>query len=472
MEKDLTEASFRADLIGEGKKYIIITFGCQANEFDTEVLAGMLESMGYCTASALEDADLILINTCAVRRKPEEKVAGMLGRLRKLKEKNDGLVIAVGGCMSQQPAVAADLARRFPFVNLIFGTHALPRFPQILAQARGAGRPLIDVAENGGSREGLPVRRSSSFHAWLPVIYGCNNYCSYCIVPHVRGRERSRPFKNIIAEARSLAAAGYKEITLLGQNVNSYGNDRKEGYDFADLLVELDRIEGLWRIRFLTSHPKDLSPRLIEVMSRGKKICEHLHLPAQAGSNRILKMMNRRYTREKYLELIGALREAVPRIALTTDLMVAFPGESEADFGETMDLLDEARFDQAYTFIYSPRPGTAAARIDDPLSAADKRERLQRLVRRQNQISLEINRTLVGQTVELMVEGRSKSDPAMQSGRTRTNKLVHFAAPVDLGGKLVEVEITRAFTWYLAGKRIEPLPGSGPDRKGRSGRDG
>ena len=238
MEKDLTEASFRADLIGEGKKYIIITFGCQANEFDTEVLAGKLESMGYCTASALEDADLILINTCAVRRKPEEKVAGMLGRLRKLKEKNDGLVIAVGGCMSQQPAVAADLARRFPFVNLIFGTHALPRFPQILAQARGAGRPLIDVAENGGSREGLPVRRSSGFHAWLPVIYGCNNYCSYCIVPHVRGRERSRPFKNIVAEARSLAAAGYKEITLLGQNVNSYGNDRKEGYDFADLLAD------------------------------------------------------------------------------------------------------------------------------------------------------------------------------------------------------------------------------------------
>lgn len=463
MEKDQVGLSFRTEPAGEDKKYITVTFGCQANEFDTEVLAGMLESLGYRAAAVPGDADLIVINTCAVRRKPEEKVAGMLGRLKKLKDKKEGLIIAVGGCMSQQPAVAADLARRFPFVDLIFGTHALPRFPQMLQQAREAGGPLIDVAEKSSIREGLPLRRSSSFRAWLPVIYGCNNYCSYCIVPHVRGRERSRPFENVIDEARSLAAAGYKEITLLGQNVNSYGHDRAEGYDFADLLAELDRIEGLRRIRFLTSHPKDLSSRLIEVMGRGKNICEHLHLPAQAGSNRILKMMNRRYTRERYLALVSALKEELPRIALTTDLMVAFPGESEADFQETMKLLDEARFDQAYTFIYSPRPGTAAAKMENTLSAEGKRERLQRLVRRQNEISLQINRALVGETVELLVEGRSKRDPAMQSGRTRTNKLVHFASPVDLGGELVEVEITEAYTWYHTGKRVESLPGAEKD---------
>lgn len=454
MKRDLVEIAPRTKLIGEGKKYLTITFGCQANEFDTEVLAGMLESIGYRAAAGRDEADLIVINTCAVRRKPEEKVAGLLGRMKALKEKKEELVIAVGGCMAQQPAVAADLARRFSFVNLIFGTLALPRFPQLLEQAQGSRRPLIDIADNGDSREGLPVRRSSRFHAWLPVIHGCNNFCSYCIVPHVRGRERSRPFEEIICEARSLAAAGYLEITLLGQNVNSYGHDLAEGYDFADLLAELDRIEGPARIRFLTSHPKDLSPRLIEVMRSGKKICEHLHLPAQAGSNRILKLMNRRYTRERYLELVSALKKAIPGIAVTTDLMVGFPGETEKDFQLTLDLVSEARFDQAFTFIYSPRPGTRAAEMKEKLPAAEKRERLQRLARRQNEISLEINRALVGKTVDLLVEGRSKNNPGMQSGRTRTNKLVHFAAEEELTGKLVEAEITGAYTWYLIGERV------------------
>jgi len=454
VKRKISETAPRTELAGQGKRYLTITFGCQANEFDTEVLAGMLESAGYRAATGPDEADLIVINTCAVRRKPEEKVAGLLGRLKVLKEKKEDLLIAVGGCMAQQPAVAEDLARRFRFVNLIFGTHALPRFPQLLEQAQHSRRPLIDIAENGGSREGLPVRRSGRFHAWLPVIYGCNNFCSYCIVPHVRGRERSRSFDEIIREARSLAADGYLEITLLGQNVNSYGHDLGEGRDFADLLAELDRIEGLARIRFLTSHPKDLSQRLIEAMRKGKKICEHLHLPAQAGSNRILELMNRRYTRERYLELVFTLKEAIPGIAVTTDLMVGFPGETEEDFKQTLDLVNEARFDQAFTFIYSPRPGTRAAEIKEELSPGAKRERLERLAGRQNGISLEINRTLVGKTVELLVEGRSKNDPAMQSGRTRTNKLVHFAAAEDLTGKLVEAEITEAYTWYLSGKRI------------------
>ncbi|NMD42986.1 MAG: tRNA (N6-isopentenyl adenosine(37)-C2)-methylthiotransferase MiaB [Firmicutes bacterium] len=443
-------------MLGEGKRYLIITFGCQANECDSEVLAGMLESAGYRPAAGPEEADLIVINTCSVRRKPEEKVAGLLGRLRKLKENNRALLIAVGGCMAQRPEAAADLARRFPFLDLIFGTHALPRFPQLLEQAGQSRRPLIDIAEATAGRKGLPVRRSSSFKAWLPVIYGCNNFCSYCIVPHVRGRECSRSFAEIIAEARSLEEAGYLEITLLGQNVNSYGNDLAAGAggDFAALLAELDRSAGPARIRFLTSHPKDLSPRLIEVIARGKKICEHLHLPAQAGSNRILERMNRRYTRERYLELVAALKKEVPGIALTTDLMVGFPGETEADFRETLALLDEAEFDQAYTFIYSPRPGTRAAAMKEQLDAAEKNERLQRLTRRQNEISLRLNRAQLGRTVELLVEGRSKNNPEMLSGRTRTNKLVHFAAAEDLSGRLVTVEITGAYTWYLTGELV------------------
>lgn len=456
MEQAVVEFPFRADLLGEGKRYLTITFGCQANECDSEVLAGMLESAGYRPAAGPEEADLIVINTCSVRRKPEEKVAGLLGRLRKLKENNRNLLIAVGGCMAQRPAAAADLARRFPFLDLIFGTHALPRFPQLLEQAGQSRRPLIDIAGATAGREGLPVRRSSSFKAWLPVIYGCNNFCSYCIVPHVRGRERSRSFAEIIAEARSLEEAGYLEITLLGQNVNSYGNDLAAGAggDFAALLAELDRSAGPARIRFLTSHPKDLSPRLIEVIARGEKICEHLHLPAQAGSNRILERMNRRYTRECYLELVGALKKEVPGIALTTDLMVGFPGETEADFRETLALLDEAEFDQAYTFVYSPRPGTRAAAMEEQLDAAEKNERLQRLTRRQNEISLRLNRAQLGRTVELLVEGRSKNNPEMLSGRTRTNKLVHFAAAEDLGGQLVTVEITGAYTWYLTGEMV------------------
>lgn len=456
MEQTFAELPFRADLIGEGKSYLTITFGCQANEFDTEVLGGMLESAGYRPASGTGDADLILINTCSVRQKPEDKVAGLLGRLRKLKEQKKELIIAVAGCMAQRPSAAADLARRFPFLDLIFGTHALPRFPQLLEQAGRSSRPLIDVAEENEGREGLPVRRSSSFKAWLPVIHGCNNFCSYCIVPHVRGRERSRPFAEIVREARALEEAGYLEITLLGQNVNSYGRDLGVGErpDFAALLEALDRLGGKTRIRFLTSHPKDLSPRLIEVLGRGQKICEQLHLPAQAGSNRVLERMNRGYTRERYLALVGALKKEVPGIALTTDLMVGFPGETEDDFQETLTLLDEAEFDQAYTFIYSPRPGTRAAEMAEQLSFAQKNERLQRLTSRQNEISLRLNRALLGRTVELLVEGCSKNNPAMQSGRTRTNKLVHFAAEEDLSGELVAVEITGAYTWYLTGERV------------------
>lgn len=449
---EFEEQPKQVGLIGQEKTYITITFGCQMNEHDTEVMAGLLESIGYSSAESTAAADLIVINTCAVRRKPEEKVGALLGKLKALKEKKKGLTLAVGGCMAQQPEAAAYLKKRFPFVDLIFGTHALPRLPLLLEQASRRRTTLVDIEEHDGSRTGLPVRRARRFQAWLPVIYGCNNYCSYCIVPYVRGRERSRPMEEILTEARTLAEQGCLELTLLGQNVNSYGLDRPEKYDFADLLAALDRVDGLARIRFMTSHPKDLSPRLIEVLRTGRKICEHFHLPAQSGSNRILELMNRRYTREHYLELLETIREAVPGAAITTDLIVGFPGETKEDFTATAELVEKARFDNAFIFAYSPRRGTKAAELEDKLTRAEKNERLQVLSRLQQRISREINEKLVGHTVEVLGEGRSKSNAAMQTGRTRTNKLVHFPCGTDLSGKLVTVRVSEARTWNLTGK--------------------
>jgi tRNA-2-methylthio-N6-dimethylallyladenosine synthase len=424
------------------------------NEHDSEVLAGILESIGYSTALSPEEADLIVINTCAVRQKPEEKVAGLLGKLKTLKEQKKDLLIAVGGCMTQQAEAAAYVKKRFRHVDLVFGTHSLPRFPELLKQAGRKRGTIVDIEEYPDSREGLPARRAGRFHAWLPVIYGCDNFCSYCVVPYVRGRERSRSMEEVLGEARSLAEQGYLELTLLGQNVNSYGLDRANSYDFADLLTRLDRVKGLARIRFMTSHPKDLSARLIKAVSRGEKICEHFHLPVQSGSNFILENMNRQYTRERYLELLRAIREAVPGVAVTTDLIVGFPGETDRDFALTLELVEQARFDNAFIFIYSPRKGTRAAEMEDTLPRSVKEERLQQLAKVQSRISLEINQALEGSTVELLGEGASKSNPAMQTGRTRSNKLVHFPAAEELTGKLFTVEITEARTWNLFGKKV------------------
>ena len=445
----------RVSSIGEGKKYHTVTFGCQMNEHDSEVLAGILEGVGYSAAESPADADLIVINTCAVRKKPEEKVAALLGKLKPLKEEKKDLIIAVGGCMTQQEEAAAYIRKRFHHVNLVFGTHSLPRLPRLLEQASRRRGMIVDIEEHADSREGLPIRRTGRFQAWLPVIYGCDNYCSYCVVPYVRGRERSRPLEEILAEARSLANQGYLELTLLGQNVNSYGRDRPEKYAFADLLAELDLVDGLARIRFMTSHPKDLSNRLIEAVGKGEKICEHFHLPVQSGSNRILELMNRRYTRERYLELINAIRRSVPGAAITTDLIVGFPGEEEEDFALTLELVERLRFDNAFTFLYSPRKGTRAAQLEERLTRAEKEKRLQRLSAIQHRISLEINESLAGAVVEVLVEGRSKGNPDMQTGRTRTNKLVHFPSRENLAGRLVGVKITGGRTWNLVGERVQ-----------------
>lgn len=439
-------------LAGEGKYYHLVTLGCQMNEHDSEVICSILESLGFAATLQAEEADLIIINTCAVRQKPEDKVASLLGKYQLLKEEKRDLVIGIGGCMTQQAEAAQYIKTRFHHVNFIFGTHALPRLPLLVEKAFAGEGTMVDIDEDYSGREQLKARPASSYKAWVPVIYGCNNFCTYCVVPMVRGRERSRYNEDILAEASALAASGHLEITLLGQNVNSYGHDLDEDLDFADLLTSLDQIKGLERIRFMTSHPKDLSPRLIDAVAGGKNICEHFHLPVQSGSDRILDLMNRRYNREHYLKLLRSIRSAIPGVSITSDIIVGFPGESEDDFAQTLQLLEEARFDNAFSFLYSPRNNTAASKMNDQLSHKEKEERLQSLNALQHRISKEENLKLEGQICEVLVEGPSKNNPDMQTGRTRTNKLVHFPGQDILTGQLVQVEILEAKTWNLAGK--------------------
>jgi len=449
LQSQTREISEQITCFGEGKRYMITTLGCQMNEHDSEVMSAMLENLGYCPTDLPEEADLIIINTCAVRKKPEDKVASMLGKYHSLKDQKKELILAVGGCMTQQEEVALYIKNRFKQVDLVFGTHALPRLPYLIDQARKNNETIIDITEDYSGREELPSKPFSSFHAWVPIIYGCNNFCAYCVVPYVRGRERSRRPEDIISEVRSLAGRNYREITLLGQNVNSYGQDLEADLTFAKLLGEIGRVEGLTRIRFMTSHPKDLSPELIEAVRQEEKVCEHFHLPVQAGSNRILEKMNRRYTREQYLELVKEIKSAIPGVSITSDIIVGFPGETGEDFADTLDLIRNVRFDSAFAFIYSPRKGTRACRMEDNISYNEKEKRLQQLNQVQQRISKEENERLVGKIMEVMVEGPSKSDPGMQTGRLRTNKLVHFKGPSELTGKLALVEITEARTWNL-----------------------
>jgi tRNA-2-methylthio-N6-dimethylallyladenosine synthase len=443
------------NVVGTGKKAAILTFGCQMNEHDSEVIAALLESMNYCRTSSPEEADLIVINTCAVRQKPEDKVSSLLGKFQDLKKEKPDLIIAVTGCMTQQEDLAAYIRDRFHHVDLILGTHALPRLPSLVAMVTEHHGRIVDIEEDYPDREGLPIIHSSPFKAWLPVIYGCNNYCSYCVVPYVRGRERSRSLKDILAEATDLAGRGFVEVTLLGQNVNSYGQDLAEKIDFPDLLLALNDISGLKRIRFMTSHPKDLSDRLISAVKSGENVCEHFHLPVQSGSNRILDRMNRSYTREHYLELLKKIRAAIPGVAITSDLIVGFPGEEESDFRDTLELIEAARFDNAFSFLYSPRKNTAASTLPDQLSAEVKDERLKRLNEIQHRISKEVNNKMLNQVTEVLVDGPGKGDATTQTGRTRTNKLVHFNADQDLTGKIVTVKITEAKTWNLIGEMTE-----------------
>lgn len=437
-------------------KYKIITYGCQANERDSETHAGMLDKMGYQPAANLEEADVILFNTCCVREKAEHKVFSKIGELKELKSRNPQLIIAVGGCMVQQEGMPQLIRRRAPYVDLIIGTHNIHELPQMIENIHLLNSPQVHVLEDRKDViEGLPAQRTHDFKALVNITYGCNNFCTYCIVPYVRGREKSREVKHILAEIKELAQDGVIEVMLLGQNVNSYGKDLDPVLTFAQLLKEISRVEGIRRIRYMTSHPKDLSAELIKTIAETEKVCQHFHLPVQAGSTKVLQRMNRGYTREDYLALIKKIRSTFPNAAITTDIIVGFPGETEEDFAQTLDLVAECRFDSAYTFLYSPRSGTPASKMEDQVPTAVKKERLQRLMSMQNKISKEINEKLGGEIVEVLVEERSVDGQGLLMGRTATNKSVLFQGEDSLVRTLVKVEITKPQTWVLKGKLAE-----------------
>jgi tRNA-2-methylthio-N6-dimethylallyladenosine synthase len=426
------------------------------NEHDSEILAGMLEAVGYTPADSVNEASVVLLNTCCVRETAENKVFSLLGRLRRQKLENPDLIIGVCGCMPQQENMAARIAQLFSHVDLVFGTHNAHQLPELLSRVSESRKTVQEIwTGSKGVYERQPVKRKEGVRAWVTITYGCNNFCTYCIVPYVRGRERSRKKEDIVSEAAGLAAEGYKEIVLLGQNVNSYGKDLEGDHDFASLLQCLEGVNGIERIRYMTSHPRDFNERLIAAIAGLRKVCEHFHLPVQAGSNRILKEMNRGYTREQYLGLIKKIRSYVPQANITTDIMVGFPGEDEDDFSDTMDLVRQARFDSAYTFIYNTRPGTPAADMEGQVPEEVKKERIQALIKLQNKISLEKNMEEVGRRQEVLVEGESRKEDGLLLGRNRGNKLVMFAGGWDLRGEIVKVRITGAQLAHLSGEIVE-----------------
>ena len=437
-------------------KYIIQTFGCQMNEHDSEKLCAMLDSMGYEQGMMVDECDLIIYNTCAVRENAELKVFGNLGHLKLAKRKNPDLKIAVCGCMMQQPHVVKEIKSKYKHVDLVFGTHNLYKFPELLTKSIESENILVDVWDvDGEVVEGLKTNRKFELKAFVNIMYGCNNFCTYCIVPYTRGRERSRTPEDILNEIKELVANGTKEVTLLGQNVDSYGKTLDNPMTFAELLREVNNVEGIERIRFMTSHPKDISDEVIYAIRDCDKVCEFLHLPVQCGSSSLLKVMNRHYTKEQYLEIIEKAKKEVPDIAFSTDLMIGFPGETEEDLLDTIDVVEKVRYDSAFTFIYSKRKGTPAAEMENQIPEDVKHERFNRVLSKVNEIVGEINQSYIGKTVEVLVEGKSKTDDNRFMGRTRQNKLVNFdAKSEDLIGKLINVEITSATGFSLIGKEI------------------
>lgn len=439
-------------------KFFIETAGCQQNEADSERLTGMALDLGYCLTDAKEDADLILINTCAVREHAELKALSHAGRLKHLKENNPSLIIGLCGCMVQQDHRKEDIKHKYPYVDFLFGTNMIFDFPKLLYQVLTEKKRhffIESYEENHGEMiEDVPVFRKSTKTAWVSIMYGCNNFCTYCVVPYVRGRERSREMNCIISEVKGLIEDGCKDITLLGQNVNSYGKDLENAPSFVDLLRELDKIEGSFVIRFMTSHPKDATRELVDFIAESKHMAPHFHLPVQSGSNKILKAMNRHYTREAYLELCEYIKKTYPDISLTTDIIVGFPGETEEDFQDTLSVLEEVRFDSVFSFNYSLRKGTKAASMDCQIDEETKKERMGRLLTLQQKISAENNAKLVGKTVRVTVEGDSKSDSNVWAGRTEQGKIIHFPKnELSLeGGQHVFVEIERAEAYTIYGK--------------------
>ncbi|MBW7453801.1 tRNA (N6-isopentenyl adenosine(37)-C2)-methylthiotransferase MiaB [Paenibacillus sepulcri] len=440
--------------LGQGKFYLIATYGCQMNEHDTEVMRGLFEEMGYQATEDRQQADVILLNTCAVRENAEDKVFGELGHLKHLKIEKPGLILGVCGCMSQEESVVGRIMQKHPFVDIIFGTHNIHRLPQLLQDAMFSKEMVVEVwSKEGDIIENLPKKREG-MRAWINIMYGCDKFCTYCIVPYTRGKERSRRPEDVIAEVRDLARQGFKEITLLGQNVNAYGKDFEDiQYRFGDLMADISKID-IPRVRFTTSHPRDFDDHLIEVLAGGGNLVEHIHLPVQSGSSEVLKRMSRKYSREMYLELVGKIKRAIPDAVLTTDIIVGFPGETDEQFEDTLSLVSEVGFHSAYTFIYSPRVGTPAADMEDNIPMEVKKARLARL----NSLIAELSRVsherMVGQLVEVLVEGESKNNAHVLSGRTRTNKLVHLEGPREWIGQFIQARVTDSQTWYI---KAEPI---------------
>ena len=429
------------------KHFYIETWGCQMNEEDSEKLSGMLKRVGYTKTENKEDAGIILFNTCCVRENAENKVFGNLGSLKHLKKENPDLIIGICGCMMQQEGMADKILKKFPYVNIVFGTHNAYKFPEYLNRVKTEGVQIKEIFNKETDIvEGLPIDRESNVKAFVTIMYGCNNFCTYCIVPYVRGRERSRKPEDILNEVRELVAQGYKEITLLGQNVNSYGKGLEEEVDFAKLLRMINEIEGLERVRFMTSHPKDLTHDVIMAIKECDKLCEQIHLPVQSGSNSILKKMNRHYTKEYYLDLIKKIKEEIPGVTLTTDIIVGFPGETEEDFQETLELVKEVGYSSAFTFIYSRRNNTPADMMLNQVSEEDKHHRFNRLIAAVNERVIAQNKA---------EEGNSKNDAEKLTGRTRTGRLVNFTGENVNVGELVNVKITRAQNFSLIGEVIK-----------------
>ncbi|SHE38645.1 tRNA-2-methylthio-N6-dimethylallyladenosine synthase [Seinonella peptonophila] len=442
--------------LGAGKKYLLQTYGCQMNVHDSETIAGLLEMMGYSSTEDEKEADLILLNTCAIRENAEDRVFGTLGRFKQYKLEKPDLILGVCGCMSQEESVVNRILKSYQHVDLIFGTHNIHRLPQLLQNALYSKEMVVEVwSKEGDIIENLPKVREDGLRAWVNIMYGCDKFCTYCIVPYTRGKERSRRPEDVLGELRELARKGYQEVTLLGQNVNAYGKDFEDlDYRFGDLMDDARKI-GIPRIRFTTSHPQDFDDHLIEVLAKGGNLVEHIHLPVQSGSSEILKMMARKYDRATYLELVRKIKAAIPDVVLTTDIIVGFPNETEEQFAETLSLVREVEYDSAYTFIYSPRDGTPAAKMQDNVPLEVKRERLHRLNEVVNEIARQKNEKLRGEIVEVLVEGESKKNPEILSGRTRSNKLVNFSGPKHLIGQMVYVKIDQPQTWTLNGVWVE-----------------
>jgi tRNA-2-methylthio-N6-dimethylallyladenosine synthase len=434
---------------------LVDTYGCQQNEADSERLRGYLAQMGYAPAGGEAEADVIVINTCAVREHAEQRVLGNVGALTHTKKAKRGQIIVLCGCMTQQEHMAEKIKKSFPIVDIVFGTHELWRFPELLHRRLTGSKRVVETTNSEGAiAEGLPVKRQGRHKAWLSVMYGCNNFCSYCVVPYVRGRERSRRAENVLSDAKALIADGIRDITLLGQNVNSYGRDLESAPDFPELIRRINSLPGDFLIRFMTSHPKDATPELFRAIASSEKCARHLHLPVQSGSSRVLKAMNRGYTREQYLEKIRLIRELVPDIVLTTDIIVGFPGETEAEFRETLSLIEEVRYDAMFTFIYSKREGTPAASLGDAVSREEKQRWFDELLTAANKISAEKHAAYTGTTQRVLIDGADAKDPGILTARTNGGRLVRLIGGAGLIGGFADVKITGATTWALSGQLI------------------